>query len=264
MPRNFLPVLPALGLLAAMPAQAQVFGDSGAFFGSGLGADTLQGASPYGNLIADDRVYMHGILNQNEGRFGDGSYYRWSSQAWIGNDYNRLRLRTEGRYNSNNKGKVDDGQHELLYERPISTYFDLQAGVRADIDDGTGRTWAALGVQGLAIGFWNVAVTTYASDRGHFALRTDAAYDLYVTQRLVLQPQFETNWYTKDDEGRGVGAGLADIDMGLRLRYDISRKFSPYIGVAYQRFFGGTARMRREEGGQADDLRFLVGLRAWF
>ncbi len=119
-------------------------------------------------------------------------------------------------------------------------------------------------MQGLAIGFWNVEATVYASDSGHYALKTNASYDLYLTQRLVLQPQFETNWYTKEDRGRGVGAGLSDIDSGLRLRYDVTRQVSPYIGVSYQRRFGGTEGLVRESGGKVNDARFLVGLRTWF
>lgn len=249
--------------LAAMPAHAQLF-DKSAFFGSGLGSDTLQGATPYGNPISDNRVYIHGLLDQLEGRLGGGAYFRWDGQAWIGNDYNRIWLKSEGRYNPSGRGRVEDGDHEFLYDRPISTFFDVQAGVRVDLDSGTTRTWAALGIQGLAIGFWNVAATAYASDSGHYALRTNASYDLYLSQRLVLQPQFETNWYTEEDRGRGVGAGLSDIDMGLRLRYDITRKFAPYMGVAYQRWFGGTASLRREQGLRVNDVRFLVGLRTWF
>lgn len=250
----------ALAVLVAVPqAKAQV-----RLFGTGLGSDTLQGAAPYGNPIRDDRVYAHGIFNQLEGRIGDGASLRWSGQAWVGTDYNRLWFKSEGRYNADRRGRVSDGDHELLYARPITTFFDLQAGVRYDLDDSTGRTWAALGVQGLAIGFWNVEATIYASDKGHYALRTDASYDLYLTQRLVLQPQFETNWYTKIDRSRDVGAGLSDIDMGLRLRYEVTRKISPYIGVAYQRYFGGTLNLRREEGRDPDDLRFLVGIRTWF
>ncbi len=136
--------------------------------------------------------------------------------------------------------------------------------MRYDLDDNAGRLWAALGVQGLAIGFWNVEATVYASDNNHYALRTNASYDLYLTQRVVLQPQFETNWYTKQDRGHGVGAGLSDIDMGLRLRYDITHKFAPYLGVAYQRWFGGTEGLRREQNSKINDVRFLVGLRTWF
>ena len=250
-------------VLAAPPARAQLF-DGSRFFGPGLGADTLQGAAPYGNPIADNRVYIHGYFDQLEGRIGSGQYLRWDGQAWAGNDYNKLWLKSEGRYNPGNKGRMEDGDHEALYDRPVGRYFDVQAGARVDWDSSRTRTWATLGVQGLAIGFWNIEATIYASDSGHYALRTNAAYDLYLTQRVVLQPQFETNWYTKEDRGRSVGAGLSDIDMGLRLRYDITRKLAPYVGVAYQRWFGGTEGLRREQGSTVNDVRFLIGLRTWF
>lgn len=257
-------VAASAGLLAcAGPAQAQLF-DKSRFFGSGLSPETLGGAAPYGNPIPDNRVYVHGFFNQLEGRLAHGEYLRWDGQAWIGDDYNKLWLKSEGRYNPNGRGRMGDGDHEALYDRPLGEYFDLQAGVRVDLDSSRTRTWAALGIQGLAIGFWNVEATIYASDRGHYALRTNASYDLYLTQRLVLQPQFETNWYTKEDRGRGVGSGLSDIDMGLRLRYDVTRKLSPYMGVAYQRRFGGTESLTREQGGRVNDVRFLLGLRTWF
>ena len=244
--------------LSAPPARAQILG-------GGLGQDTLNGAAPYGNPIRDTRVYIHGLFTQLEDRSsGNGSYLRWDGEAWAGDDYNRVWLKSEGRYDADNRGQMTDGDHELLYDRPISRYFNVQTGVRMDLDSGTTRTWAALGIQGLAIDFWNVEATIYASDEGHYALKTNAYYDLYLTQRLALQPQFETNWYTKEDRGRGIGAGLSDIDMGLRLRYEFSRKVAPYIGVAYQRFFGGTESLTREQSGHVNDVRAVFGLWTWF
>ena len=158
-------VLAALLGLAAPAARAQILG-------GGLGQDTLNGAAPYGNPIRDTRVYIHGLFTQLEGRSsGDGSYFRWDGEAWAGDDYNRVWFKSEGRYNADNRAQMTDGDHELLYDRPVSRYFDVQAGVRLDLDSGTTRTWAALGIQGLAIDFWNVEATVYASDAGHFALR---------------------------------------------------------------------------------------------
>lgn len=248
-------VVPAL---AASPARAQIFN-------TGLGSDTLQGAAPFGNPIRDDRLYGHVLLNQLEGRAnGDGTYFRWDGQAWAGTDYDRIWFKSEGRYNANGRGRTSDGDQEILYSRSVSTFFDLQAGLRYDLDSGTGRTWAAIGVQGLAIDFFNVEATAYASNDGHYALRTNASYDLYLTQRLVLQPQLETNWYTRIDRGRGVGPGLSDIDAGLRLRYEFSRKVAPYIGIAEQHRFGQTANLAREQGENANDLRFLFGVRLWY
>ncbi|MBE7158797.1 MAG: copper resistance protein B, partial [Rhodospirillales bacterium] len=42
------------------------------------------------------------------------------------------------------------------------------------------------------------------------------------------------------------------------------RKLAPYLGIAYQRRFGGTESLTRETDGKVNDTRFLVGLRTWF
>ena len=231
-----------------------------------LNDNQLKGAAPYGNPIEDDRLYGHVLLDQFEQRFGNGKepYTRWDGQAWIGNDFHRLWIKSEGRANADGDGKIGDGKTEVLYDRPITPFFDLQAGVRYDLDSKPGRGWAALGIQGLAVGFWNVSATAYVGGNGRLALNTNASYDYYITQRLVLQPQFETNWYSKEDYARRVGSGLSDIDSGLRFRYEISRKFAPYIGVTYQKWFGNTADIRQQNGSPTKDFRVTAGLRLWF
>jgi copper resistance protein B len=121
-----------------------------------------------------------------------------------------------------------------------------------------------LGIQGLAPLFFDLEATGYVSGQGHFAGRVQASYDLLITQRLILQPEVEFNLYSKSDSGRLVGAGFSDIDSGLRLRYEISRKFAPYIGVAYEGKFGQTAGFTRSAGESTGDVRFLFGIRSWF
>ena len=242
--------------LAAVSAKAQQ--------ASPLNKRDLQGAAPYGTPIVDDRMYVHGIFNQLEGRFATEPYFRWDGQAWAGNDFNKLWVKSEGRVNADGNGQVSDGDTEFLYDRPISTYFNVQAGVRSDLDSMSNRTWAALGIQGLAVGNWNVELTGYASTEHRFAVKTNASWDYRVNQRLILQPQFETNFYTRDEPSRSIGAGLSDIDSGLRLRYEFSRKFAPYVGLTYQSFFFDTAAMRHKGGSAAYDVRGIVGLRTWF
>lgn len=229
-----------------------------------LNDNRLDGAAPWGNPITDDRIYVHGIFNQLEGRIGSDVYGRWEGQFWAGDDFNKVWIKTEARYNADGKRKLSDGDHEILYDRPVSRFFNIQAGGRYDGDDKPGRGWLALGVQGLAPGFFNVEATSYVSGGGRLALKTNASWDFRVTQRLILQPQFETNWYSQTERRRGVGAGLSDIDSGLRLRYEISRKFAPYAGVTYQKFFGKTADLKREDGSATSDTRFVVGVRTWF
>jgi copper resistance protein B len=229
-----------------------------------LNDQMLGGAAPYGNPIRDDRLYVHGIFNQLEGRLNGDTYLRWEGQAWIGNDYNKLWLKSEARYNADNKHQVGDGDQELLYDRAISRFYNIQAGVRYDLDSKPGRVWGAVGIHGLSIGFFNLEATAYVSGESRFALKTNASWDFRFAQRLMLQPQFETNWYTKSEAVRGVGSGLSDIDSGLRLRYEFSRKFAPYIGVSYQQFFGKTADMKRVDGSTTGDVRALIGVRTWF
>jgi copper resistance protein B len=173
---------------------------------------------------------------------------------------NRVYLRSEGEVTA---GNVEDGEQELLYARPISTYFNLQGGVRYDLDSRAGRGWAAFGIEGLAPQFFHVAATGYASDEGHLAAKLEGSYDLLLTQTLILQPQAEMNFYSKADPARLTGSGLSDIDLGLRLRYEMSRKFAPYIGISYENEFGGTADFARAAGTHPSDMRLTIGARMW-
>ncbi len=226
-------------------------------------AATVAAVSPYGYEIDDEQIYVHGIFNQFEGRLnGQNGYFRWDGDLWAGTDENQVWLKSEGRVYGD--GKVEDGDQELLYTRPISRFFDIQGGMRYDLDSLPGRAWAAIGIQGTAPQFVDVSFTLYARGGGNFAAKLEASYDLYLTQFLVLQPQFELNAYSQTDRPRDIGAGLSDIDYGLRLRYEITRKFAPYLGVADYRQLGGSAGLAREAGEHADDLRFLIGIRMWF
>jgi len=161
-------------------------------------------------------------------------------------------------------GTVGDGQQQFLYSRAITTYFDLQGGLRSDIDSRPTRNWAALGIQGLAPYFFDLELTGYASGEGHLAAKLEASYDLLLTQRLILQPQIELDLYSKADPARLVGAGFSDIDTGLRLRYEFSRNFAPYIGVVYEGQFGQTASYAKRAGESTGDFRFAFGVRIWF
>jgi copper resistance protein B len=222
---------------------------------------TLPGMEP---LVMDNTIFAHVLFDELEGRTnGPDNELRWDGEAWVGTDMNRLWLKSEGFVSSST---VSDGDHEALYDRPIphTRYFDAQVGVRADLDSGPGRTWAALGIEGLAPYYFQFAPTLYIRDGGHIAGRVTGSYDLLITQRWVVQPEAELNLYSKDDRGRGIGSGLSDIDTGVRLRYEISRKFAPYIGFAYDGKFGNTASYSRQAGETTSDPRFVFGLRLWY
>ena len=225
----------------------------------------MTGMEPGGAVqpVMDQSIFAHLLFNELEGRFGGSNpEFRWEGQGWIGTDYGKLWIKSEGTLQGN--GSLGDGLHEFLYDRAITTYFDLQVGLRSDIDSRPTRNWAAFGIQGLAPYFFDLELTGYVSGQGHLAAKLEAFYDLLLTQRLILQPQIEVNLYSKADPARMVGAGFSEIDTGLRLRYEFSRKFAPYLGVAYEGKFGQTANLARRAGESTGSVRFVAGLRLWF
>ena len=181
----------------------------------------------------------------------------WEGSAWYGGDVNKLMLKSEGDW-------IDDGKEhtrtELLWDRVVARWWSLQAGVRHDAGDGPSRTWAAIGVDGLAPYWIDMEMTFYVGDAGRTALRFEGSHDLRLTQRLILQPQLEFNLYGKDDVARGLGSGLSDLEAGLRLRYEIRREFAPYAGVHWKQRFGTTADLADDDS----DVEFVAGLRVWF
>lgn len=214
--------------------------------------------------VMDNRIFKHVLLDQFEGRTnGPDNQLRWDGEAWAGTDMNRLWLKSEAFADT---GGVTDGDHEALYDRPIPhmKYFDAQVGVRADLDSDPSRAWAAVGIEGLAPYLFEFAPTLYIRNDGHVAGRITGFYDLLFTQRLIAEPELEMNFYSKDDSARKIGSGLSDIDTGVRLRYEFSRKFAPYVGFAYTGRYGNTASYARRAGETTSDPRFVFGLRLWY
>jgi copper resistance protein B len=184
----------------------------------------------------------------------------WNGHAWYGNDYNKLWFKTEGEHVQGQ----DDIRAELLWDRIFSRWWSVQAGVRHDFTEGPERTWAAIGVQGLAAYFFETEATVYVGEEGRTAARFSGEYDLLLTQRWILQPEVELNIYGKDDLENGIGSGLADAEVALRLRYEIRRELAPYVGIVWSRQFGETANLRRTAGHDTSDVQLVAGLRVWF
>ena len=226
-------------------------------YSDGTGYATVAGMdmrddAPLGMLRFDRLEYFDGRDSRGEA---------FDAQAWYGNDENRLWLKAEGETAS---GRLQDLRVEALWDRPVSAFWDMQAGERHDAGIGPGRDWAAFGIQGLAPYWFELQATVYVGPSGRTALRFDAEYELLLTQRLILQPRFEANLYGRGDPLRGIGSGLSDAALGLRLRYEITRPFAPYLGVEFERRFGETATLARSSGEPAFDSRIVVGLRFWF
>ena len=211
--------------------------------------------------VDNERMFGYAMLNQNELRAGSTTSYRWDGEGWYGGDLSRLWIKSEGSL-ATSRGTLEEAEVQGLYSRAVSAFFDLQAGIRYDFDP-TSRGWAALGVEGLAPLNWQVGAFVFAGDGGRIGARVEGYYDLHLTQRLVLEPQFELNAYSHADRGARTGSGLSDGDFGLRLRYEIRRQFAPYVGVTYEAKYGTAADLARSAKEPTSELRLIAGIRAW-
>ena len=183
-------------------------------------------------------------------------------QGWYGSTYDRLVIKFEGDVAS---GRLEESQTDILWSHAYSTFFDAQWGIRLDqYDEGVDRQWLAVGLQGLAPYWFELDMTAYLGESGHTAISLAAEYELLLSQRLVLQPSAELRLYGKDDVENGLGQGLSDASLGLRLRYEITRQFAPYVGVEWTSKLGQTADIARAADESIRDTRYVVGMRFWF
>jgi copper resistance protein B len=209
----------------------------------------------------DAATFVKAVADELEWqREDDADVLAWDAHAWIGGDYNKLWLKTEG---EDAFGETE-ARNELLWDRIVGRWWSAQVGVRQDMLETKDRTWFAVGIQGLAPQWFEIDATLYLGGQGRTALRTSVEYELLLTQRLILQPQLEVNLYGADDPDNGIGSGLSDAEVGVRLRYEIRRKLAPYVGIEWSKAFGKTADFAREANRAADDVRIVAGLRMWF
>lgn len=187
----------------------------------------------------------------------------WDVQGWIGNDYHKLYLESEGEFRLE-EDNVEEATVELLYSRNIDKFWDLQAGLRHDFEPHPERSFAAVGVQGLAPQWFEVDATAYLSDDGDVSAKVEFEYELMLTQRLILIPRLESHVSFQDLPEYEEWEGITDLTAGARLIYQIRRKLAPYIGVSWTRLLGETANRIEDRGGDIDSAAFIAGVRFWF
>jgi len=192
----------------------------------------------------------------------------WDFQAWYGGDVNRVYLKSEG---ENVQGDGEDAEFEsleLLYSRLIADFWELQGGVGYQggvfSDDHPERSYGVIGLLGTMPYVFEVDAALQVSDEGDVSASFEGEYDLRLTQRLYLQPRTEIAVAASEVEEFGVGKGLNAVRAGLRLRYEITRRFAPYVGAYWEKQYGDTADLTRASGGATEDTGVVAGVRLMF
>ena len=188
----------------------------------------------------------------------------WDADAFYGTDEFKVRLLTTGEYEIEAQA-YETLENQLVGQIPISKFFDAKAGVRFDTPEGPDRTYAVLGVAGLAPQWFEVDANLYVSNEGETSAELDAEYELLLTNYWILGATLDATVAFSEDREIGVGKGLVSTEAGLRLRYDlVDRAFSPYVGVVHERKYGDTADLAETGGGSTEDWFAVIGARIAF
>lgn len=267
--QNFFSVhlLAALLLFAsAAPAQEII---RGADATAGQPPHVLHGWKP---PVEDQMLFNYVLIEQAEyGTGRDPDNFSWDAQGWYGGDYNKFWWKAEGS-TSLSGPSATEAELQALYSRMIAPFWNAQAGVRYDrawesgADPGRDpdRWYAVLGLEGLAPYWFELEPSLFISENGDVIAQMIASYDLLFTQKWILQPRLDVNAAFQEVRALGLGTGVNDMQLGLRLRYEVRREFAPYLGVVWWQQFGSTADFTRADGGRTQDLRVVLGFRAWW
>lgn len=203
------------------------------------------------------------MFEQFEWRQMDGhDAIAWDAKAWFGGDLDRLMIRSEGEAEID--GALEKAEVRALWSHAIGPYFNLEIGIRQDIRPMPSRTHATVGVDGMLPYWIEFEGAVFLSGKGDLTARAELSHDMRLTQTLILQPSAELNFSAQDVPELGIGSGLTDLELGLRLRYAPTPAFGPYLGVNWERQFGDTARFSRATGSSPSVTSFVAGVRFWF
>ena len=186
----------------------------------------------------------------------------WDLQGWYGGDINKFYVKAEGEY-SFSEDAVEESEIQALWSRAITPFWDIQTGLRYDLDP-KGKTHWVFGMQGLAPYWFEIDAAAFISTDGDLTARIEAEYDILFSQRLILQPRIELEASAQDVADIALGSGVTHLEAGLRLRYEFKREVAPYIGIEWQNSFGKTADFAKAAGEDPSATVFVIGLRAWF
>jgi len=223
------------------------------------------------HTVPDDRTYVFTMFDQLEYRVatddGDADHLGWEAQGWIGGDFNKFWWKNEGEaaFDGPNEG---ESETDLLYSRLVTPFWNFQAGLQyanewheGDYED---RWSGVIAMQGLAPYKFELDNSLYLSEDGDATLAVEAEYDVRITQRLVFQPRAEIGFAFQDIRERSLGAGMTDVTVDLRLRYEIRREFAPYFGFRSRFLLGETENIAKARGEDTEKFFFMAGLRFVF
>lgn len=213
----------------------------------------------------DHQQIFHAFtVEADVGEARDGSSKGFDLSGWVGGDYNRLWLKSEKKNYGNYEQKFEA---QAFYSRNFAQFWDAQIGVSHDFStDFTSNNlnYFTIGLEGLAPQMFETEAQLFLSEKGNYSARLKQEVDIFLTQRLIMQPYFETELFAQDVPELEVKSGMSDLELGVATRYEITRKFAPYFALRYHTKTFGTADLAKQLGQRVDNFIVAAGIRLRF
>ncbi|MDG1701767.1 MAG: copper resistance protein B [Opitutae bacterium] len=206
-------------------------------------------------------VYQTFNLEIGLGGTDDGAgIAHWDFDGWIGTDENKLKLKSKG---ERENGVTNQAEFWATYSHKIDTFWDVQIGIRQDTQPDL-LTYGVIGLEGLAPYFFETESHLFVSEDGDVSVRIRHEKEFLISQKLIAQPYVEANLFAQDVPELEVGSGLSNAEFGLQTRYEFTRSFAPYIDVKYERKFGDTSSIAKNNSEAKDAVVGTIGVKWMF
>lgn len=196
-------------------------------------------------LAMDDTAIFHsGMADIDYSRADGQSVITWDGDLWIGGDFDKAVIRARGERKGSS---MEHNEVQLLWSHYIARFWDVRAGYRHDFKPFK-RNEAVLALTGLAPYYIDTNIALYATTKGDLRGEIELAHDLQLTQNIVAELYIDSEWNGFSDPLRQVGSGVAQLNIGTKLRYEFNRHVALYADLYLDQTVGNTRSLMQANG----------------
>lgn len=217
----------------------------------------MKSADPWLSKVMGEAAYSSSSEDQE---------LEWDIDAWTGRDLQKFWLKTSGSYGFDESG-IETANIELVYSKAITSNWDSQFGMRHDLKDAANnptRNWVSFGYIGTAPYFIEIDARIFVGEESSSQILLEAEREFMLTQKWVITSELDLTVNGNTNPARDEGSGLSEINFELKLGYEPSRQFQPFIGLGLKQLFGGSKNFVKQAGGDSGKFQALIGIEAWY
>jgi copper resistance protein B len=201
----------------------------------------------------------------------DEQELEWDIDTWMGRDLHKYWIKTSGAYSFNadngEKSDIETANLELVFSHAVSAYWDQQFGIRHDLEDAEGnssRNWLSFGYIGTTPYFIELDTRVFIGEESSKQLLIEAEREFLLTQQWVLTSGLDLTINGHSNIQRKEGSGFSSMNNELKVGYERTRKYQPFVGITYKQMFGETRKLVKQAGSNNNEFEMMIGIEAWF